>query len=78
MRNSYSGRSKRKADLQCHQQTFAFDICKAKIDAAWVAVGIAIAHNVFNLSVDAVDETVGQLFDAGVISLFKNNTSAFV
>jgi hypothetical protein len=44
--------------LQSHQETFAFNIRKAKIDAARVTVDIPIPDNVLHLRVDATNETI--------------------
>ena len=58
-----------RAHLQCHEETLAFDICEAKVDAARVAVGITIADYVLDAGVDAVDKTVGKGFYAGTVPL---------
>lgn len=59
----------RNADLECHEQTFALHEGKAEIDAAGIAIGISIANNLLDLSVDASNEPIRQLFDTSVVSL---------
>ena len=62
-------RNKIRAYLQRHQQTFTLHVGEAEVDASRVTVGVAVPDDVRDTRVDAVDEAVGQLLHAGVISL---------
>jgi hypothetical protein len=50
------------------------NICEAEIDAAWVAGGVSIADDVFDLRCEAIDEAVGQDLDPRVICLHEPTT----
>ena len=55
--------------LEGHQQTFTFNIRKAQVDTAWVAINIPVSHNMFNLQIDLIDESIRELLDVSMISL---------
>ena len=62
-------RDKFRTYLQRHQQTFTLHVGEAEVDTSRVTVGVAVPDDVRDTRVDAVDEAVGQLLHAGVISL---------
>jgi hypothetical protein len=55
--------------LECHEQAFTLDVSERQVDASRVAFSIAIANDMLDLSVDAIDEAIRQLLDAGMITL---------
>ena len=59
--------------LERHKQTLTLNICETEVDTSRVTINVTIAHNVLNTGVDAVDETVRQLFDASMVPLRKGS-----
>lgn len=44
--------------LQGHEKTFTLNIGKTQVNTSWVAIGIPIPNNMFNLCIDALDKTI--------------------
>lgn len=47
--------------LQGHQQAFPFDVRETQVDASWVTIDIPVSDDVFDLGIDALHKTVGEL-----------------
>lgn len=46
------------AYLECHQKTFAFHVGETEVNTSWVARLSAVANDMSDLSIDAVDQSV--------------------
>jgi hypothetical protein len=57
--------------LQSHQKALAFHIGETEIHASRVAIYVSVSYNMFHLGIDTVDESLGQLLDAGMVVLEK-------
>jgi hypothetical protein len=69
-RGRRTGRAGRQRNvLEVHNERLALDERERKVDAAGVALDVAVALNVRHLGVDAVNEALGELADTLVVSL---------
>ena len=57
------------AYLERHEQTLTLDIGEAEVDTAGVTMSVTVADDMLDTRADALDETVGQLFNASLVPL---------